>query len=113
TLPGNGEKDSIDVAEVVDNDRLATDGRGQLRLDVMDLPTKFIPDLGNTMPVVAIPDDGFDNRTAARRFRFDPLQLAELLTGALDRVRDLERHIFRTGAGIRCDDQGFLDREFR
>src|SRR5262249_36695782 len=79
---------------------------------VVNLPAEFVPHLGNALPVVPVLDDGLDNRSAARGFGLDPLQLAELLAGSLDRVGDLQRNFFAARSRIRSDDERFLDREF-
>src|SRR5262249_46724571 len=110
-VTGDGEEDAVDVAEVVQDHRRAAHRRRQLGLDVCDLAAKFVPDLGDRVPVVAVLDDGGNYRPAARRLRFDALELSELLASVFDRVGDLAGDLFGTGAGVRRDDQRFLDRK--
>src|SRR5215831_19986014 len=65
------------------------------------------------MLVVAHLDVNGDHRLAARRLRLDAVELAELLAGDFDRIRDLFGDFLRAGPRIRGDDHRRLDRELR
>ncbi len=74
-LAGNGQEDAVDVAKIVDHHRPPAHRRGQLRLDIGDLAAKFVPDLRDSVLIVPVLDNGGDHRPAARRLRFNPLEL--------------------------------------
>ena len=80
-------------------------------MDVGNLAAEFIPDLRNRVPVKPILDDGADHRAPARGLRLNPFELAELLTGAFDRVGDFLGDLLCAGPGVRRDDERLLDRE--
>ena len=56
-------------------------------------------------------DYGRHDRPTARGLRLNPLQLAELLTGAFDRIGDFLGDLLRAGPGVGRDNQCLLDRE--
>ena len=99
-LPGDRQKNAVNVAEIVDHDRLAAHRGRQAGLDVVDLAAKFVPDLGDPVRLKPILDDGRHDRPTARGLRLDPLELAELLTGAFDRVGDFLGDLLRAGPGV-------------
>ena len=110
-LAGQREENPEDVAEVVDDDRLAAGGRRQLALHVRDFAPQFVPDLRDAMFVIAVFDPHRDEGLTAGRFRIDVIDLTQLLAGDLDRVGDFLGDFGRAGAGVGRDDEGLLDGE--
>ena len=50
-LAGNRQEDAVNVAEIVDHQRLAAHRGRQPGLDVVDFPAKLVPDLGDSVLV--------------------------------------------------------------
>src|SRR5690606_19739617 len=87
------QKDAVHVAEVVDDQGTAANRGRQLRLHIVDLAAKFVPDLWDPVPVVAAADHDLDHRPSSRRFRFHTIDLSQGLTGPFDGVGDFQRNL--------------------
>ena len=101
------------VAEVVDYLRCTAHRGRQPGLDIVDLAAKFVPNLRDGVLVVPVFDVDPDQRPSARGLRFDVVNLPHLLNGVFDGVSNLLGHFLRGTPGVRCNDEGLLDRELR
>src|SRR5262249_27439862 len=60
-ITSNGQEDAVDVAKVVDHHRPASYRGRQLRLDVGNLATELVPNLGDPVLVVPALDNSADH----------------------------------------------------
>src|SRR3974390_716321 len=62
--------------------------------------------------MIPVLNDSTNYRPTARGLRLNALELAELLTGAFDRVGDLMGDLLSASPRVRRDDERLFDREF-
>src|SRR5262249_20391407 len=97
------------IAEIVHHHGTPSYRWRQLRLNIVYLAAKFVPDLRDCVFVIPIFDTGGHDGHPARGFRLYTVELTELLAGTFDRVADLLRDLFGAGRGVGSKDQRFLE----
>ncbi len=108
---GQGEENSVDVAEIIIDQR-RVDAWRQLLSGIVELVAQLVPDLFELIAGIAVLDFHADFGLADHRARADFLDLGELLDGAFQRLGDFLLDLDGGRAGVLHRDDGFLDGEF-